>query len=63
MSTRLETVRLVIRTFESRDGQAWVAMLSDPEVLRFLPPGPAPAPAAGDSRREFDLAYHFTRRW
>ena len=114
MSTRLETVRLVIRTFEPRDGEVWVAMLNDPEVRRFLPPGPAltmesfrsamegrhamereggyamwaveekvtgafvgqcglrpvdsmqpqartPVPAADDSRREFDLAYHFTR--
>jgi RimJ/RimL family protein N-acetyltransferase len=42
MSTRLETARLVIRTFEPRDGEAWVTMLSDPEVRRFLPPGPAP---------------------
>jgi [ribosomal protein S5]-alanine N-acetyltransferase len=113
MSTRLETARLVIRTFEPRDAEAWVAMLSDPEVLRFLPPGPAPtmemfqgaikarhamereggyamwavderrtgtlvgqcglrpvdsmqpqagaAAAGGPARREFDLAYHYTR--
>ncbi len=38
----LETVRLVIRPFEGRDANAWIAMLSDPEVRRFLPPGPAP---------------------
>ena len=42
MSTRLETARLVIRAFESRDAEAWVAMVNDPEVVRFLPPGPAP---------------------
>ena len=42
MTTRLETARLVIRTFEPRDGEAWVAMVNDPEVVRFLPPGPAP---------------------
>ncbi len=42
MTTRLETARLVIRTFESRDAEAWVAMVNDPEVVRFLPPGPAP---------------------
>lgn len=42
VTTRLETARLVIRTFESRDAQAWVAMVNDPEVVRFLPPGPAP---------------------
>jgi [ribosomal protein S5]-alanine N-acetyltransferase len=42
MTTRLETARLVIRTFESRDAEAWVAMVNDPEVIRFLPPRPAP---------------------
>jgi RimJ/RimL family protein N-acetyltransferase len=41
MSTRLETARLVIRTFKPGDAGAWVAMLSDPEVRRYLP-GPAP---------------------
>jgi RimJ/RimL family protein N-acetyltransferase len=42
VSTRLETARLVIRTFESRDAEAWVAMVNDPEVVRFLPPRPDP---------------------
>lgn len=37
MATRLETKRLVVRTFEARDGDAWVAMFSDPEITRFLP--------------------------
>jgi RimJ/RimL family protein N-acetyltransferase len=41
MSTRLETARLVIRTFEPRDGEAWIAMVNDPEVTRFLPPAPS----------------------
>jgi RimJ/RimL family protein N-acetyltransferase len=41
MATRLETKRLVVRTFEARDGDAWVAMFSDPEMTRFLP-GAAP---------------------
>jgi RimJ/RimL family protein N-acetyltransferase len=41
MSTRVETERLVVRTFEARDGDPWVAMFSDPEVTRFLP-GAAP---------------------
>ena len=40
MSTRIETSRLIIRTFESRDAEAWIAMVNDPEVNRFLPPGP-----------------------
>jgi RimJ/RimL family protein N-acetyltransferase len=42
VSTRLQTERLVVRTFEDRDAEAWIAMLSDPEVQRFLPLGPAP---------------------
>jgi RimJ/RimL family protein N-acetyltransferase len=37
---RLETGRLVIRTFESHDAEPWLAMVNDPEVRRFLPPGP-----------------------
>jgi RimJ/RimL family protein N-acetyltransferase len=37
MATRIETDRLVIRTFKARDGDAWVAMFNDPEVTRFLP--------------------------
>ena len=41
MSTKVETERLVVRTFEARDGDAWVAMFSDPEVTRFLPGGAA----------------------
>ena len=40
MSTRLETARLVIRTFEARDAGPWLAMVTDPEVTRFLPPAP-----------------------
>ena len=42
MSTRLETARLVIRTFQGRDADPWLAMVNDPEVIRFLPPGPDP---------------------
>jgi RimJ/RimL family protein N-acetyltransferase len=37
MSTRLETARLVIRTFQTRDADPWLAMVTDPEVRRFLP--------------------------
>jgi RimJ/RimL family protein N-acetyltransferase len=36
----LETARLVIRSFEPGDGEAWVAILNDPLVRRFLPPFP-----------------------
>ena len=42
MSTRLETARLVIRTFEPMDAEPWLAMVTDPEFRRFLPPGPVP---------------------
>ena len=42
MSTLLETARLVIRTFEPRDAEPWIAMVTDPEVRRFLPQGPVP---------------------
>lgn len=44
MSTRLETARLVIRTFEPEDAEPWLAMVSDPEVRRYLPPSPLPTP-------------------
>jgi RimJ/RimL family protein N-acetyltransferase len=40
VSTRIETPRLVIRTFEPEDAGAWIAMVNDPEVNRFLPPEP-----------------------
>jgi RimJ/RimL family protein N-acetyltransferase len=40
VSTRLETARLAVRTFEARDAIPWLAMVNDPEVTRFLPPGP-----------------------
>jgi RimJ/RimL family protein N-acetyltransferase len=42
VNTRLQTERLVIRTFDHRDAGAWITMLSDPEVRRFLPPVPPP---------------------
>ena len=42
MGVRLETARLVIRPLEDRDADAWILMVSDPEVTRFLPPGPVP---------------------
>jgi len=42
VSTRLETARLVIRSFEARDAVPWLAMVTDPEVRRFLPAGPPP---------------------
>ena len=41
MSTRIETARLVIRTLEARDADPWIALVNDPEVVRFVPPEPA----------------------
>ncbi len=32
MSTWIETPRLVIRTFEPRDAEAWIALVNDPAV-------------------------------
>jgi len=40
VTTWIETSRLVIRTFEARDAEAWIALVNDPEVTRFLPAGP-----------------------
>ena len=37
---QLETKRLIIRTFEQRDAEPWLAMVNDPEVGRFIPPSP-----------------------
>jgi RimJ/RimL family protein N-acetyltransferase len=39
---RIETGRLIIRPVEGRDGKAWIAMVSDPEVRRYLPQRPIP---------------------
>jgi RimJ/RimL family protein N-acetyltransferase len=38
VGTRIETPRLVIRTFGPRDAGAWIAMVNDPAVNRFQPP-------------------------
>lgn len=63
MITRLETLRLVIRTFEAGDADSWIALFSDPEVRRFLPEGPVPTPeifqAALESRHamESEIGY------
>lgn len=44
MTTRIETPRLVIRSLEAGDAEAWVAMMTDPAVNRFLPPWPGVTP-------------------
>ena len=59
MSTRLETARLVIRTFEPRNAEAWIAMVNDPEVIRFLPPGP---PATTESFQSVIESRHAMER-
>lgn len=43
MGIRLETERLIVRSIEPRDGDAWYAMLTDPDVRQYLPPAPLPA--------------------
>jgi RimJ/RimL family protein N-acetyltransferase len=42
VSTRLATSRLVIRSFDYHDADAWLAMVSDAEFRRFLPGSPVP---------------------
>ena len=37
---RLETARLVIRSFEAHDADPWIALVNDSEVGRFTPPSP-----------------------
>ena len=39
---RLETSRLVIRSFEPSDAEGLLAVFGDPEVRRYLPPFPDP---------------------
>lgn len=34
----IETARLVLRSFEPRDEEAWLAMVGEPDFGRFLPP-------------------------
>ena len=51
---RVGTPRLIIRTFELRDAEPFVAMFRDPDVNRYLPAGPRPTletfPAAFERR-------------
>lgn len=37
---RLETARLVIRTFQEGDGEQWLAVVNDERVSRYSVPGP-----------------------
>ena len=37
---RLETPRLIIRTYEPRDAEQWLALVNDPEVTRYTPASP-----------------------
>src|SRR6266568_1512431 len=39
---RLETLRLRIRSVETGDAAGMLRVFADPEVRRYLPPGPAP---------------------
>src|SRR5438067_2905198 len=39
---RLETPRLVIRSYEPADAAGMLRVFGDPDVRRYLPPGPEP---------------------
>ena len=58
MSTRLETSCLIIHTFEARDAEPYLAMVTDSEVIRYLPPAPSAtmetAQAAIESRHAME---------
>lgn len=60
MSTRLETPRLIIRTFEARDAEPYRVMVTDPAVLRYIPPTPPvtleEVQARIESRHEMEAA-------
>ena len=51
MATRLETPRLVLRTYETRDVEPWIAMFSDPEVTRFIGPSSQALPRTAETFR------------
>jgi len=49
MATRLETPRLVLRTYEARDVDAWIAMFLDPSVTRFIGPASQALPRTAET--------------
>lgn len=51
MATTLETPRLVIRTYEARDVDGWLALFADPEVTRFLGPSSRALPRTPETFR------------
>jgi RimJ/RimL family protein N-acetyltransferase len=51
VATRLETARLVIRTYEARDIDGWLAMFADPAVTRFLGPSSQTSPRTPETFR------------
>jgi|GEM_PF-5828819 len=59
---RLETARLIIRSFEPRDAEPWIRMVTDPDVRRFLPPGPVPTMETFQSALERRHAMEHSRR-
>lgn len=42
MTVRIETSRLLIRPFRKKDGDAWLALVNDSDVNRYLPGDGAP---------------------
>jgi RimJ/RimL family protein N-acetyltransferase len=49
VATRLETPRLVLRTYEPRDVGAWIVMFRDPAVTRFLDPSSQALPRTAET--------------
>jgi RimJ/RimL family protein N-acetyltransferase len=52
VGVRLETERLVIRSFEERDAEPWIAMVTDADFRRHLPPEPPPSREAFEAMIE-----------
>ncbi len=46
---RFETARLVLRSWTPDDASSFIRLFSDPEVRRFLPPGPGPTPESASA--------------
>ena len=61
--TCFQSARLILRTLEERDGPAWLRLMSDPRVRRFLPPGPVPTadlfPQVLQRRHELEREFGF----
>ena len=65
MPVTIETIRLILRPFESADAEAAFAWFGDPIVMRFTPTGPDPSLEQTAARlakyREHQIAYGFSK--